>query len=161
VDGIIRRGERTSKNYRGGIVSYEKGYKFTEENLFTTERNILILGGTRKMSEDYDPKEYCQIAFSEVSGLCSNPEDAFRQIAMFMGFNPMNINEMFPIGERYKEVLENDLGDAECSSINAVHNWVLARAWQLHSEDGEEVLDAIRIAWQEARERCSDSGMWI
>lgn len=113
------------------------------------------------MTEEFDAGEYCSVAFGEVFNLCQNPEDAFRQVAMFMGFNPMNINEMFPIGEKYKEVLENELGDAECSNINAVHNWVLARAWQLHSDDGEEVLDSIKIAWKEAREKCSDSGMWI
>lgn len=113
------------------------------------------------MTEEFDANEYCRVAFEEVFNLCQNPEDSFRQIAAFMGFNPMYINEIFPIGENYKEILENGLGDAECSNINAVHNWVLARAWQLHSDEGEEVLDSIKIAWKEARERCSDSGMWI
>lgn len=113
------------------------------------------------MTEEFDSRDYCTAAFEEVFNLCSNPEDAFRQVATFMGFSQTNINEMFPIDEKYKEVLENELGDAECSNMNSLHNWVLARAWQLHKEDGEEVLDSIKIAWQEARERCSETGMWV
>lgn len=109
------------------------------------------------MTDEFDTGEYCKIAFEEVFGLCQNPEDAFRQIAMFMGFTTHDINNVFPMDENYKEILSNDLGDAQCSDMQAARAWVLCRAWQLHKDESIEVIDSITAAWREFNETCFGS----
>jgi len=106
------------------------------------------------MTEGYDEKEYCQLAFEEAFNLCSNPEDAFRQVAMFMGFAVYDEENVFPIEDHYLEILENELSDAICADLQSTRAWVLSRAWQIHKEEDEEVIRSIHRAWEEFNERC-------
>lgn len=108
------------------------------------------------MTEDYDPREYCQVAFEEVFNLCSEPEDAFRQVAMFMGFTQHDIDNVFPIDDNYLDILGNDLSESSCFDIQQARAWVLSRAWQLHKDENNEVIISIQDAWKEFNNRCME-----
>lgn len=112
------------------------------------------------MSDDSDGL-YCKIALEEAFGLCGEPEDAFREAAFFMGFTDDDLTSVFPIGEKYSDVLRDGIGDSDCTSPTALRTWVLCRAWEIYKEEGETIKVAIMRAWSEVREQCADRGLWM
>lgn len=104
---------------------------------------------------------YCKIALEEAFGLCGDPEDAFREAAYFMGFTEDELEKIFPIGDRYEEVLREGISDSDCTNTSGLKSWVICRAWEIYTGEGEVIKTAIMRAWSEAREQCSDRGLWM
>lgn len=112
------------------------------------------------MSDDGEGKLYCKIALEEAFGLCGEPEDAFQEMAYFLGFTEEEIGEIFPIGKKYERILSEGLRDHDCTGPG-VRVWVLARAWEIYIKDGETIKNAITRAWREARDDCAERGLWM
>jgi|GEM_PF-3404700 hypothetical protein len=95
---------------------------------------------------DSNSEEYCAIAFEEASMMCATPELVFVQASKFMGFAPEEIDEMLPLDATYQDVLADGVGE----SVFEARKWILARAWDVHVNDGKIIFEAFAIAWQEA-----------
>jgi len=94
---------------------------------------------------DVSSDEYCEIAFEEAQMMCATPELVFVQASRFMGFMPHEIDELLPLDETYQNIVSNGVG----TSFASMRQWILARAWDLHVNEGESVVVSFQVAWQE------------
>ncbi len=90
--------------------------------------------------------EFCQIAYEEAQELCGSVEQAFVQACRFMGFGPDEIDELIPLDEKSRLILE----DGITGQFDQTRRWIVARAWVACSDDGVSLFEAFQIAWQEA-----------
>lgn len=103
---------------------------------------------------DPDSKEFCEMAWEEAQNMCATPEQVFAQAARFMGFTPEEIDELTPFDETCGSILDEGLTTEVCVDLLAVRKWILARAWDAHTESGYPVTEAFQLAWSEATTGC-------
>jgi hypothetical protein len=103
---------------------------------------------------DPDSNEFCEMAWEEAQNMCATPEQVFSQAARFMGFTPEEIDELLPFEETCPDIVGEGLTGDVCGDLRALRKWILARAWDAHTETGYSVMEAFQIAWSEAMTEC-------
>lgn len=103
-------------------------------------------------SEDEDEEsmtdvEECELLFNvaaeKVSERCS-PEALKSQLATFVGVDPMD-------EETHEKTLEGGLPDDPTAQEE--REWVMARAWDLVSEEDETLRNALDQAWEDVEDQ--------
>ncbi|MFA6695006.1 MAG: hypothetical protein WCR85_00115 [Sphaerochaeta sp.] len=112
---------------------------------------------------DVDDGMYCSIALDEaLNSLCQGSESAFREVALsFFGFTQDDLNRLFPIEEKYRDILEDGLIDGQCTDYSEVRTYILALAWDKVKDAGSTPKQAIQEAWSDVRLICEGFGVGI
>ncbi|MDD4355946.1 MAG: hypothetical protein PHN98_01740 [Smithellaceae bacterium] len=112
---------------------------------------------------EIDDGVYCSIAMDEaMNTMCQGSEPAFREVAIsFFGFTENDLGRLFPIEDRYRDVLDDGLADGRCTEMAEVRIFVLALAWEKVKEDAMPPKAAIQSAWADARLMCEEFGVMI
>ena len=96
-----------------------------------------------------EEKEKCAIALDEALAMCGGNDQLFKQIATMMGVRNDALSAVMPLDTKYRGIVADGPGSGEKANTQ----WVLARAWQLVTEEGMSALDAIEQGWDEVEEK--------
>ena len=92
-----------------------------------------------------EEKEKCAIALDEALSMCGGNEMLFNQMATMMGIPKSDLSSIMPLDQKYRGIIASGPGSSQSTSTR----WVLARAWQLVTEEGYGGMEAIEKGWQE------------
>ena len=96
-----------------------------------------------------EEKERCAIALDEALAMCGGNESLFNQIATMMGVRKDVLSSVMPLDQKYRGIVSAGPGTGD----HANARWVLARAWQLVTENDVGALQAIEQGWDELEEK--------
>jgi len=96
-----------------------------------------------------EEQEKCAIALDEALAMCGGNESLFKQMAAMMGVRNDVLSSVMPLDQKYRGIVAAGPGTGE----HANARWVLARAWQLVTEEGQGAMAAIGQGWDEVEEK--------
>jgi len=109
--------------------------------------------------------EKCKIALGSALKVvleeCGGKDNFFKNIGKILGLSEEEVEEMNPLSEHCRRVLDEALTKERCHDFREQRRWVMCRAWDLMETEHIPFHDAIKRAWDELKERCAKIGAYI